>query len=90
MNNQNISGNTKSKGYGVTALILGIISVIAFPILIWVPIMGLVISSLAFILGVTSLNTPTKISAIIGMILGLLAGVYWLYLILSALISMSS
>lgn len=90
MNNQNFSGNQNSKGYGGAALILGIVSVIAFPIMLMMPILGLIVSLMAFVLGAISLKSPRKTSAIIGMILGFLTGAYWLFLILSALIMMSA
>ena len=67
---------TSSNGYGGAALMLGLTPLIIFPVLLFMPLVSLVISCLAMILGAISINSSRKKSAIAGLVLGIVSFLY--------------
>lgn len=82
MSNYQFQNNTEKKGYGGASVIVGVISLLAFPIMIIAPVLSLIISAVAIILGAISVDSSRRTLAIIGMILGIISGGYMLLLIL--------
>lgn len=77
------------KGYGTAALIVGLIPILTFPVVVFIPLLPLALSLLAIILGVLSLNTSRRKSAIAGLVLGVISFVGTGALILSAMVAFS-
>lgn len=77
------------KGYGTAALIVGLIPILTFPVVVFIPLLPLALSLLAVILGVLSLNTSRRKSAIAGLVLGVIGFVGTGALILSAMVAFS-
>ena len=67
---------TNKNGYGVAALMMGLIPFIIFPAIFFIPLVMLAISFIAIILGAMSVNSPKKKSAIAGLVLGVVAFLY--------------
>ncbi len=74
---------TKSNGYGIASLVLGIISIV----FCWVPILGLVSGILGIIFHVqqkkifaNGISTGGLVTSIIGLVFSVIYSIFWLFL----------